>query len=551
MNQVNGCSSCILLREKNKNRNGLLIILTGLMIILTMSIVFARKNIVEELRKIPNNIFVPNSVSPNGRYLIYMNVRRPVPDVNERTVLVIQCVNGKYLFDEGTVGANVSGVAWSQDSKKAVVAMYDGLGWIGRFVIFSISDKSAELVIDLNSKDFDAQWLSCFSPSFSPDNKKIVFSVKTRKEKNLQSSSIYTINVDGSNLTALTKTEVNACVPVWSVDGGKIIYVISDDEIYDPVMLGQSGKGQIWSMNTDGTGNKFVIKGSEPGKTTKLESDVPEGKNLVVDYLTTAELQYEGGIQKQNIYAALNDILYLSEQEIRHKRYKDYNGKEEQWDLPTLIYRHFVPSQQGKTLGNNFYRDIKLEDVREQVENIIDKMRQTIEISPAEAEKIIKSRANEVILSIKNRNMEKMADFVHPNKGVRFSPYSCIETGVDVVFMASQIKSIFNDQTKHEWGSYDGSGEPIKLTFKEYFDKFIYDQDFAKAKEIGYNRIIATGNTVNNVFIVYPEAIVVEYHFPSFNPEYLGHDWKSLRLIFEKKDEIWYIVGVGHDQLTM
>jgi (p)ppGpp synthase/HD superfamily hydrolase len=28
-------------------------------------------------------------------------------------------------------------------------------------------------------------------------------------------------------------------------------------------------------------------------------------------------------------------------------------------------------------------------------------------------------------------------------------------------------------------------------------------------------------------------------------------DWRSLRLVFEKKDDIWYIVGIIHDQWTI
>ena len=87
-------------------------------------------------------------------------------------------------------------------------------------------------------------------------------------------------------------------------------------------------------------------------------------ENHVLDYLEDAELQYEGIVQEENIITALNDILSLSEEQLKSRTYHDYVGKEDQWDLPTLIYRHFVPSEKGKTVGNNFYNDIKTNEVQ-------------------------------------------------------------------------------------------------------------------------------------------------------------------------------------------
>jgi len=95
--------------------------------------------------------------------------------------------------------------------------------------------------------------------------------------------------------------------------------------------------------------------------------------NPVVDYLKGAELQYETEIQKENIANALNDILNLSEEQLKEKRYKDYTGRENQWDLPTLIYRYFVPEPPGTTLGDNFFQDVKSEETQEQVKQFLEK----------------------------------------------------------------------------------------------------------------------------------------------------------------------------------
>lgn len=172
-------------------------------------------------------------------------------------------------------------------------------------------------------------------------------------------------------------------------------------------------------------------------------------------------------------------------------------------------------------------------------------------ISPSEAEKITAGRAKEVILAIKDKDMVKLSTFIHPGKGIRFSPYSYVDLENDLVFTASRIRNILADKTEYTWGAYDGSGLPIELTFEEYFKRFIYDQDFANATEIGYNRIIGRGNTINNNFEVYPGAIIVEYHFPGFDPKYEGMDWKSLRLVFEEKADAWHLVGIIHDEWTI
>lgn len=99
--------------------------------------------------------------------------------------------------------------------------------------------------------------------------------------------------------------------------------------------------------------------------------------NPVADYFDRSELQYETEAQKQNIIGALHDILTLSAQELAQRRYEDYTGKPNEWDLPTLIGKHFVPDKQGKTLGPKFYTDIKSARVQAQVRRILDRLNGT------------------------------------------------------------------------------------------------------------------------------------------------------------------------------
>ena len=103
-------------------------------------------------------------------------------------------------------------------------------------------------------------------------------------------------------------------------------------------------------------------------------SGCKNSENSVLEYFKNAELQYENESQKNNIITALNDILNLTEDELKTERYKDYAGKEKQWDLPTLIYKHFVPDRKGKSLGNNFYHDVKKEEVQKSIRHILENL---------------------------------------------------------------------------------------------------------------------------------------------------------------------------------
>jgi hypothetical protein len=166
-------------------------------------------------------------------------------------------------------------------------------------------------------------------------------------------------------------------------------------------------------------------------------------------------------------------------------------------------------------------------------------------------EQIIKNRSSLVITALKNKNFAELSEYVHPEKGVRFSPYSHVDTENDVVLTAEGIKTIQAQSRTYMWGRYDGSGKPIEMPFMDYYNEFIYDVDYKNAPQTAYDKIISTGNMIQNVEDVYEDAHHVEYYFPGFDPEYAGMDWRSLRLVFEKYEEKWYLVGIIHNEWTI
>lgn len=172
-------------------------------------------------------------------------------------------------------------------------------------------------------------------------------------------------------------------------------------------------------------------------------------------------------------------------------------------------------------------------------------------ISPELARELIEEITEELIQAIKNRDGEKIAEFVHPVKGVRFTPYTYVSLERDLVFSREAMKNFFADTDLYLWGYYDGIGSEIQLTPAEYYEEFIYSADFINAPEVGYNKVLSSGNMLENQFDVYDNPIIVEYYFPGFNPEYDGMDWRSLRLVFEEYEGNWKLTGIIHNQWTI
>ena len=76
-------------------------------------------------------------------------------------------------------------------------------------------------------------------PSWSPNGTKIVFSSYSYVNGNYD---IYTMNIDGSNLTNITNTQSYDMMPSWSPDGTKIAF--ASDKDYN---------GEIYIMDIDGS----------------------------------------------------------------------------------------------------------------------------------------------------------------------------------------------------------------------------------------------------------------------------------------------------------
>lgn len=158
--------------------------------------------------------------------------------------------------------------------------------------------------------------------------------------------------------------------------------------------------------------------------------------------------------------------------------------------------------------------------------------------------------ARDVVEILRSRDLAALAERIDPELGLRFSPYTHMNTETDLVFAADELPA-FSDATKRVWGAADGTGDPIELTFREYFEKFVYNQDFLDAPEISVNAIKATGNSPFNGTEVYPGSSYVEFYFPGFDAQYDGMDWQHLVLVFVPAGEQWNLAAIVHGQWTI
>jgi len=173
-------------------------------------------------------------------------------------------------------------------------------------------------------------------------------------------------------------------------------------------------------------------------------------------------------------------------------------------------------------------------------------------ISPlaAYSNRMLIDKAYEVLESLRDQDYISLSQAIHPEKGATFTPYSYV-TDDDLRFSADEISQIASNNLSYEWGQYDGSGEPIILTFEKYIVRFVYDEDYIDAPVIGINHIVHTGNSIENVTEVYPEAQFVEFYFPGFDPGYAGLDWSTLKLVFEQYGGSLKLVAIIHSEWTI
>jgi len=157
----------------------------------------------------------------------------------------------------------------------------------------------------------------------------------------------------------------------------------------------------------------------------------------------------------------------------------------------------------------------------------------------------------QILTMLKNKKYKMLSEFIHPTLGLRFSPYAYIDTTTNLKFTAVNFFEKSKLQTILKWGNYDGSGDEILLTIEKYLEKFVYSADFLNADKTSLNKMIGTGNSLNNLETIYKNCNYTESYFAGFDEKYDGMDWCCLRLVYKKYQSKNYLIAIVHDQWTI
>lgn len=158
---------------------------------------------------------------------------------------------------------------------------------------------------------------------------------------------------------------------------------------------------------------------------------------------------------------------------------------------------------------------------------------------------------NAVLKALKTGDIAALAGLTDPELGVTFTPYSTVDHSHDLTFLPEQLTQAGAGETQYVWGYTQGKGDSITLTLPEYLNAYVFNANYTQAPVIGVDRVLSSGNSLENVSDAYPGARFVEYYFPELDPANDGFDWCALKLVFQERDGSYRLIGVIHSEWTV
>ncbi|ACU08208.1 hypothetical protein FIC_01765 [Flavobacteriaceae bacterium 3519-10] len=161
----------------------------------------------------------------------------------------------------------------------------------------------------------------------------------------------------------------------------------------------------------------------------------------------------------------------------------------------------------------------------------------------------LRNISKDVLNTLKLKDYQRFATFIHPQKGVRFSMYGFVRTETDKHFSRAEFLNYINTPTRFTWGEKDGSGDQYVISLKDYFENWVFKRDYTQS-DIYLNEFKGTGNSLNNLQQIYPNADFTENYIAG-SEKYAFMDWNALRLVFEKFEGKYFLIAVVNDQWTI
>lgn len=186
-------------------------------------------------------------------------------------------------------------------------------------------------------------------PQVSPNGQEIVF---VRQEAGVEDNKSYTtlwlVNMDGSNLRPLTHGEHNDRSPRWSPDGHRIAF-ISDRSGSSQLWILDRRGGEAWELGTDVTVNSAPVWAPNGKQIAFTARTFPHGDGWVPyagapadDYRRAKEQAEQRLAKKSNQKAQVSDVKVITR--LRHR----LDGVGYFGDLRSHIFVVDVPQQPGE-----------------------------------------------------------------------------------------------------------------------------------------------------------------------------------------------------------
>lgn len=156
--------------------------------------------------------------------------------------------------------------------------------------------------------------------------------------------------------------------------------------------------------------------------------------------------------------------------------------------------------------------------------------------------------SSDVIALVAEKDYAALMAYIHPD-GLTFTPYSTVGED-DRTVEHDDFLAASESESSILWGHWDGSGENLSMTFDEYWGRFVWNTDYQSADTVTPNKITISGNAVENVQELYQGAQFVEYAVDSYLGYDDGTDWSTLKLVFVRYDNQWYLRAIIHAEWT-
>ena len=183
--------------------------------------------------------------SPDGMHIAFLSFRESDLDIYRMNA---DGSNQTRLFDSGSHDADIH--------------------WMGNQIVFT-ADSRVWIMNDdrsgahpISEPPRAGEWGNAnlpfgdYDPRISPDSTKIIFERLVNDKSPHGNYALYLMNIDGSNLTRLTKNRYSQGLANWSHAGDRIVYTIA--------AIGDEGQYDIYTMNFDGTENRNITPGTFP-----------------------------------------------------------------------------------------------------------------------------------------------------------------------------------------------------------------------------------------------------------------------------------------------